>query len=119
MKRYGINRQWDKKNAVAEMLPVDVTEEMKPILRLTEDEAGDHVYKDLKAEILQLYGPREEDAFKKAMALKMTGKPSAFGKQLIHIVCPGSKPFDNCHLINQNSSLHYRGMSVILHAHIK
>ena len=31
------------------------------------------------------------------MALKMTGKPSAFGKKLLHIICPGSKPLDGCH----------------------
>ena len=27
----------------------------------------------------------------------MTGTPSAFGKKLVHIICPGAKPFDNCH----------------------
>ena len=97
MKKYGINRQWDKKNAVAEMLPADVTEEMKPILRLTEDEAGDHVYKDLKDEILTQFGPKEEDAYKQAKALKMTGTPSALGKKLIHLICPGAKPFSTCH----------------------
>ena len=44
LKKIGINRQWDKKNAIASMLPPDVTEEVKPILRLTEAEAGDTVY---------------------------------------------------------------------------
>ena len=70
MKKFGINRQWDKKNALATMLPADITEEVKPILRLTQDEAGDTIYKDLKTEIISLFGPREEDAFKKAMALR-------------------------------------------------
>ena len=68
-----------------------------PILRLSQDEAGDQVYKDLKTEILSLYGPKEEDAFKKAIALKMTGTPSSFGKKLTHILCPGSRPFSTCH----------------------
>ena len=27
----------------------------------------------------------------------MTGRPSAFGKKLIHILCPGSKPMESCH----------------------
>ena len=27
----------------------------------------------------------------------MTGTPSAFGKQLLHILCPGSKPLVSCH----------------------
>ena len=98
LKKFGINRQWDKKNAIAAMLPADITEEVKPILRLTQDEAGDHIYKDLKTEIVSLFGPREEDAFKKAMALRIgSGRPSAFGKKLIHAICPGAKPFDGCH----------------------
>ena len=97
LKKFGINRQWDKKNSLVSILPDDIVDECKPILRLTEDEQGEHIYKDLKDEIMQLYGPKEEDAFKKAMALKMTGKPSAFGKKLLHIICPGSKPLEGCH----------------------
>ena len=97
MKKYGINRQWDKKNSIALLLPDDILEEVKPILRLTEAEAGPHIYKDLRDEIVSLYGPKDEDAFKKAIALRMTGTPSAFGKKLLHILCPGSKPFANCH----------------------
>ena len=68
-----------------------------PILRLTQEEAGDEIYKTLKKEIIELFGPREEDSFKKAMALRLDGKPSALGKKLIHIWCPGAKPFNNCH----------------------
>ena len=97
MKKYGINSQWEKKGAIVPLLPDEIRDEVKPLLRLTQTEAGDSIYKDVKTEILALYGPREEDAFKKAIALKMTGKPSAFGKRLIHIVCPGARPFNNCH----------------------
>ena len=79
------------------LLPHEVIEECKPILRLTETEAGDDIYKKLKTEILSLYGPRDEDSFKKAMACRLTGKPSALGKKLIHIWCPGAKPFEGCH----------------------
>ena len=35
--------KFDKNDAVATMLPDDVTDEVKPILRLTQDEAGDHI----------------------------------------------------------------------------
>ena len=97
MKKFGINTQWDKKDALVTTLPQEIIDEVKPILRLSEAEQGDHIYKDLKNEIIQLYGPKPEEAFKKAMALKMTGKPSAFGKQLLHIICPGSKPMEGCH----------------------
>ena len=97
MKKFGINRQWDKKDSILPLLPSEVIEECKPLLRLSEADAGNQIYKNLKVEILSLYGQRDEDAFKKAIALKMTGKPSGFGKKLIHIICPGSKPFASCH----------------------
>ena len=44
-----------------------------------------------------MYGPKEQDAYKKAKALRLTGKPSALGKKLIHLLCPGAKPFESCH----------------------
>ena len=97
MKKFGINRQWDKKDAIVPLLPDDVVEECKPILRLSQTDAGDQVYKNLKDEILSLYGSRDEDAFKQALALKLTGKPSALGKKLIHLICPGAKPMTDCH----------------------
>ena len=97
MKKAGINKQWDKKNAIVPLLPQEVVEELKPFLRLTETEAGTTIYFDVKTELLSLFGPKEEDAYKKAKALKCTGRPSAFGKQLVHIICPGSKPFEGCH----------------------
>ena len=101
MKTFGINSQWSKKNAVAAVLPDDVTEEVKPILRLLESEKGDHIYKDLKEEILEQFGPRPNDVFKKAMALKLNGgRPSGLGKRLIHVICPGPKPMSTCHCAN-------------------
>ena len=96
LKKYGINKQWSRKDAIVPLLPDEVVEECKPILRLPEAEAG-RVYKALKQEIIQLYGPKEEDAFKKAMALRLTTTPSALGKKLIHVICPGTNPFDGCH----------------------
>ena len=97
MKKNGINKQWSKKDAMVTVLPDDIIEECKPILRLSEEDQGAHIYKDLKDEILNLFGPRDEDAFKKAIALRLTGKPSGLGKKLIHTLCPGPKPFTTCH----------------------
>ena len=97
MRKYGINSQWSKKDAITLVLPEDVVEECKPILRLDQTEAGEHIYRDLKKEILKLYSPKDEDAYLQAAALKLDGKPSALGKKLIHKLCPGAKPFENCH----------------------
>ena len=35
--------------------------------------------------------------FKKAIALCLDSTPSALGKKLIHLICPGAKPFEGCH----------------------
>ena len=97
MKKFGINSQWSKKDAIVTLLPENVTEECKPILRLSQEDAGTHVYRDLKKEILSLFGPKDEDSYAEAKSLTLTGRPSALGKRLIHILCPGPKPFDGCH----------------------
>lgn len=44
MKKFGINRQWDKKDAIVHLLPADVVEECKPILRLKQADAGPNIY---------------------------------------------------------------------------
>ena len=36
LKKHGINRQWDKKDALVTVLPDNIIEECKPILRLTQ-----------------------------------------------------------------------------------
>ena len=98
MKSFGINKQWDKKNAILPLLSESVIDECKPLLRLSETDAGNQIYKELKTEIIALYGSKDEDAYQKAKALKLgTGRPSALGKKLVHALCPGTKPFTTCH----------------------
>ena len=88
-----MNRWWGGKDDSARQ----ASEELKPFLRLTEDEADKLIYYDVKQELLALYGPKEEDAYQKAKSLKLTTTPSALGKKLVHAVCPGAKPFESCH----------------------
>ena len=38
LKKFGINKQWSKKDAIVPLLPEDIVEECKPILRLSETE---------------------------------------------------------------------------------
>ena len=118
MKKYGINCQWSKKDAILPMLPEAVIDECKPILRLTQDQAGDTIYKDLKTEILSLYGQREEDAYAKAAALTLTGKPSALGKKIIHLICPGAKPFSGCHCARTVYGMWIAKMSPVIRSHL-
>ena len=55
MKKFGINSQWSKKDSILTLLPEEVIEECKPILRLTQEEAGDNIYKSLKTECCFMY----------------------------------------------------------------
>ena len=99
MTSFGINLQWSRRNALMakDILPEDVIEELKPLLRLSKTDAGPYIYKTLKEEILTLFAPKEENAYEKAAARRLTTRPSALGKLLINDICPGVKPFENCH----------------------
>lgn len=95
----GTNLQWSKRNALLgkDILPEDVLEELKPLFRLSKAEAGTTPYKDIKTELLSIYGKKDEQAIAKAASRRLTTRPSALGKVLIHDICPGAKPFTNCH----------------------
>ena len=66
------------------LLPPEVVAEVKDLLRKSKAAAGATPYKDLKVELMKLYGPRPEDAFDQALALVMTGKPSTLCKAIIN-----------------------------------
>ena len=99
MARAGINSQWSKRTALLgkDILPEDVVEELKPMFRLTKAQAGTHPYKDIKEELLSIFGKKDEQALEKAAARRLTTRPSALGKVLIHDICPGIRPFRGCH----------------------
>ena len=86
MTNFGINSQWSRRNALMgkDILPEDVIEELKPLLRLSKAESGPHIYKDIRNEILNIYSLKEEQAFERAASRRLTTRPSALGKQLIN-----------------------------------
>ena len=99
METFGIFTQWSKRRALLgkDILPPDILDELKPLLRLTKADAGPQPYKDVKSELLDIYGQKDEQACARAASRKLTSRPSALGKQLIHDICPGSRPFQSCH----------------------
>ena len=54
MTNFGINSQWSRRNALMgkDILPEDVIEELKPLLRLSKTDAGTFIYKTIKEEII-------------------------------------------------------------------
>ena len=97
LKSFGINSQLSKRDALLPILPEDVIDECKPLLRIPEEEVGPSPYRDLKKEILKIFGKKPKDSFTRAMSRQMTGRPSALGKILLHDICPGYQPLVGCH----------------------
>ena len=80
LKRHGINRQLSERDALLPVLPEDVIEECKPLLRIPEEDLGYSPYRDLKKEILKIFGKKQKTAYARAKNRKLTGRPSALGK---------------------------------------
>ena len=92
LKTFGVGKQKTKKDALHAQLPIEVENEVKNYLRLEEDEEGETPYKDLKVELIKLYQPKPEDAFDRALARVMTGKPSTLAKEIINDLCDCRRP---------------------------
>ena len=91
-----VKSQWVKRIALQRFLPLEIQEEVKSLLRLTQSEAGNDIYKRLRAEIIELFGEKLEDGYARAKQRVMTGKPSQLGKALVDDICKKSKKLDGC-----------------------
>ena len=83
--------QWTKREILQTLLPDEVREEVRYLLRLPRDKAGITPYKDIKDALIEIFAPKPEDSIDKALKLVLTSRPSLLGKQLIEVVC-------KCHL---------------------
>ena len=92
MKARGIKSQDSKVVVLITNMPEDVQNACKRLL--CSDSPGPTPYKDLMNHILKEYGPKETDSLTKAEALKLEGKPSKLGRELIEVVQSCSEP--NC-----------------------
>ena len=82
-----VKAQWTKRTALQRFLPMEIKNEVKSLLKLTKTQSGDDIYKRIKAELIDLFGSKPEEAYIKAKGRVMTGKPSQLGKQLIEDLC--------------------------------
>ena len=62
MELINITSQWVKRIVLATNLPETVKEEIKDLLKKPKSQAPAMVYKELKQKIMELFGPREEEA---------------------------------------------------------
>ena len=82
-----IRNQWTKRIALQRFLPAEIKQEIKTLLKLTKAQAGNDIYKKIKAKLINLYGPKPEEAYLRAKNRVMTGKPSQLGEALIDDIC--------------------------------
>ena len=85
----GVKKNFTKLQAISTILPPNVTEEIKDILRKREDEFPDRdAYLQLKSEITQIFGQPPEADFERAMSRVLSGKPSQLGRAIVNDICP-------------------------------
>ena len=82
-----IKAQFTKRLAIQRFLPVEVRHEVKALLKLSKADAGNDIYKRIKTELIEIYGPKPEDAYIRAKNRVMTGTPSQLGKTLMDDIC--------------------------------
>ena len=93
----GVKKQFTKLQVLSSILPPHVIEEVKPILRLTEAQfPNNDAYKQLKTEILSIFGPRQEEGVERALGRVLTGKPSTLARQLVDDIAKGNLDCPNC-----------------------
>ena len=90
-----IQSQFWKRIVLESNLPPDINETIKDLLIKEENDAGaGTVYKDCKARLLKVFGPKPEQDVTLAMGLVMTGLPSQAAKRVRELVC--KRNFDCC-----------------------
>ena len=94
----GVKAQFSKLQVLAQNLPPDIMDEVKPHFRVAEEEASNQCYKRAKDNILELFAKSEEEEFAQALGLTLVGKPSTLCKKIMDLICnDGINPLANCH----------------------
>ena len=96
MKFRGVKHQWTKLQVLITLLPANVCSEVKHLLRLREETAGNDCYKKVKNELIRMFGMQEEDKYEVASGLILTTTPSQLCRRIIDIVCPDHPTLEGC-----------------------
>ena len=84
----GVKKNFTKFQVLSEVLPKEVADEVKSLLRKDEADFPDkNAYKLLKTEVLRIFGPRPEDPIERALGRVMSGKPSQLARALVDDIC--------------------------------
>ena len=92
----GVGRQWLKKTILQRNLPVKQKEDVKSYFTLQKDQAGDHIYLDIKNELIRIYAAKPCDSYRKALSRTMVGLPSQLGYQIVDDICKKPQKLVGC-----------------------
>ena len=92
----GVRSQWLKRLCLENILPEDVANTCKEYFIQPKSTADKDIYKKCKTRILEVYGPKPEEDFFKAVNFVMTGLPSDAAKEIRDLVCEKQKPLESC-----------------------
>ena len=88
MQAAGVKKNFTKMQILSTILPKQIIEEVKSLLRKKEDDFPDKDgYLKLKKQIIRIFGPPANANFERAMSRVMTGKPSQLGNKIIEDMC--------------------------------
>ena len=87
MAQWGVKKQWTKFQALSTWLPKNVLDQVKPLLRKTEDEYNGDAYKKLKTEVLRIFSPKPEASIERAFNRVLVDKPSSLARELVNDIC--------------------------------
>ena len=88
----GIKKQYTKRRILVTNLPKKQVDDLKGLLRLNEANAGETPYKTAKHRLMEIYGPKEDDAYGRATNLVLTDLPSQLAKQIADQMCSCQPP---------------------------
>ena len=113
-----IGSQWLKKSVLQRNLPIKQKEDVKGFLTLTKTEAGNHIYLDIKKELIRIYAPKPSDSYRRALTRTMAGLPSQLGYQIVDDVCRKPQKLVGCCCAGAALALWTLQLPVNVRAHI-
>ena len=83
-----VRKNYTKFQVLSEIIPSKVQDQVKSLLRKTENDfPNNDAYKQLKNQILKIFGPRPEASMERALNRVMSGTPSELARCLVNDMC--------------------------------
>ena len=97
MATVGVKKNWTKFQVLTTILPKNIQEQVKPLLRKQSTEfPNNDAYKQLKTRIMRIFGPRPEAAMDRALTRVLTSTPSNLARELLNDICKHELDCDCC-----------------------